>query len=370
MGFLMMLICSNCRQYSALRRTQKVVAQNLLWILLLCGFPLKAQQTATTPVMTAENINDLQPVEQIDFTNYVEVGGEILSGWFVMNDTATRFAFADEHGAVFEIDDAGRIETVFTVLEDGISRPGSWIDGVYVDDVLVSLHVIAGQVYIGRTPVDLGGQPLNIGRHPRNPTLLVELLTPENAIMVVELAGSVQSGNWVERGRWAYKPADDPDALIRIGRIPFPYVVTSSEDGVVKLWDLSLNGELFRVQVEGGPAVFGQLNNRGTRLAWRDPQSQHLNLLHFLLRENRIVAPLNGNYVQWFFVSDAADVILGVDVEAEPLIVAWDVASGERITLGEYRECGRVADMARFSRDGTALVIGCDTGLEIWRVSE
>lgn len=367
----MMLIFSNRSQYSALQQAWVVSARKILWLLLLvCVAPLKAQEIALPAVLTAENIPRLQSVMRIDFTRYVEVGGEILSGWFVMNDSATRFAFADEHGTVLQIDAQGRIETVFNVLDDGISRPGSWIDGVYIDDVLVSLHFIAGQVYIGRTPIDLGGQPLAIARHPRNPTLLVELLTPENAIMVVELAGSAPSGSWVERGRWAYRPADDPDALIRIGRIPFPNVVTSSADGVVKLWDLSLNAELYRVQVQDGPAVFGQLNNAGTRLAWRDPQSRQLNLLDFLLRENRVVAPLNGEYMQWFFVADAADVILGVDVEAEPLIVAWDVASGERITLGEYRECGRVADMARFSRDGKALVVGCNTGLEIWRVME
>jgi hypothetical protein len=342
------------------------------WMLLALVFapPLNAQEIAPPPVLTAENVTRLQSITQIDFMQYGERSGEILTGWFVMNEAATRFAFADEDGRVFEIDAEGRIETVFTVLADGISRPGSWIDGVYMDDVLVSLHVVEGQVYIGRTPIDLGGQPLNIAQHPTDSTLLIEVLTSENAIMIVGLTGSAADGEWTEYGRWSYPPAQDADALIRIGRIPFPNVVTSSADGVVKLWDLSLNADLYRVQVEGGPAVFGQINNSATHFAWRDPQSNSLNLLDFTTGENRVIAPLNGEYVQWFFVSDAADVILGVDVDGEPLIVAWDAATGERYTLGEYRACGRVADMARFSRDGTALVIGCDMGLDIWRVAE
>jgi hypothetical protein len=50
-------------------------------------------------------------------------------------------------------------------------------------------------------------------------------------------------------------------------------------------------------------------------------------------------------------------------------VVAWDVKTGERTILGEYRECNRPQpDMTRLSEDGTTLVIGCDTGLDIWRI--
>ncbi|MFW5691150.1 MAG: hypothetical protein ACOCXZ_01505 [Chloroflexota bacterium] len=51
-------------------------------------------------------------------------------------------------------------------------------------------------------------------------------------------------------------------------------------------------------------------------------------------------------------------------------MIAWIVETGERIDLGTYRECSRQPDMVRLSTDGTTLVIGCDTGLDVWRVSQ
>jgi hypothetical protein len=58
-----------------------------------------------------------------------------------------------------------------------------------------------------------------------------------------------------------------------------------------------------------------------------------------------------------------------VDVDDEPVVVAWDVATGQQYHLGTYRQCNRPPDMARLSEDGTTLVIACDTGLDIWRVT-
>ena len=90
--------------------------------------------------------------------------------------------------------------------------------------------------------------------------------------------------------------------------------------------------------------------------------------MDFETGEDRAVAPLEGQYVQWFFVTDAADVIIAVNINLEPVVVAWDSATGERFDLGSYRQCNRVPDKARLSLDGKTLVIGCDTGLDIWRI--
>lgn len=81
-----------------------------------------------------------------------------------------------------------------------------------------------------------------------------------------------------------------------------------------------------------------------------------------------MVARLDDDYINYILVSPEADVILGVHVGDEPIIAAWDVATGERTDLGAYRECSRTPDMARLSGDGTTVVVGCDTGLDIWRV--
>jgi hypothetical protein len=123
-------------------------------------------------------------------------------------------------------------------------------------------------------------------------------------------------------------------------------------------------------KVENGPAVFGQINATAEYLAWRDPQSEFLNLLDFITGENLIIAELNRQYVQGYFVTISGDVILGVNVDFAPIVVAWDVATGNRIDLGNYRHCNRVPDLIRLSRDGASLIVGCDTGLDIWRVAD
>jgi hypothetical protein len=123
-------------------------------------------------------------------------------------------------------------------------------------------------------------------------------------------------------------------------------------------------------KVENGPAVFGQINATAEYLAWRDPQSEFLNLLDFITGENLIIAELNRQYVQGYFVTISGDVILGVNVDFAPIVVAWDVATGNRIDLGNYRHCNRVPDLIRLSLDGASLIVGCDTGLDIWRVAD
>ena len=166
-----------------------------------------------------------------------------------------------------------------------------------------------------------------------------------------------------------YAPATDSDAFVRIGRIPPPFAVTSSQEGVVKLWNLQTGEVTATAKVDSLP-VFGQINASGSHLAWRNPDSQELHLLNFETGEDKLVANLDGEYIQFMFLTLDADVIIGVNVDFQPAVVAWDVASGQRYELGEYRECSRVPDMARLSKDGTTLVIGCDTGLDIWRIAQ
>ena len=83
------------------------------------------------------------------------------------------------------------------------------------------------------------------------------------------------------------------------------------------------------------------------------------------------IAPLNGDYAQWYFLSNDVSVIIAVNLGGEPNVVAWDTETGERRNLGNYRECERPQpDMARLTEDGSTLIIGCDTGLDIWRINE
>jgi WD40 repeat protein len=163
-------------------------------------------------------------------------------------------------------------------------------------------------------------------------------------------------------------PENDAEAYVRIGRIPAPLAVTASLEGVVKLWDLETGEVTHEVQLDGVP-VFGRVNETtATQMAWRDPISDGLYLLDFVSGENRQIAELGGAYVQALLLAPAGDIILGVDVDHRPVVVAWNTTNGEVTELGDYRECSRVPDLVRLSADGTTLVIGCDTGLDIWRV--
>ncbi|PJF21139.1 MAG: hypothetical protein CUN56_12620 [Phototrophicales bacterium] len=188
----------------------------------------------------------------------------------------------------------------------------------------------------------------------------VEIITPTNEVLIYNL----MTGEIVP-----YAPAADPDAVVRVGRIAPPYAVTSSVDGMVKRWNLQ-TGEIEAIAlVDGGPAVFGQISPDGRYLAWRDPQSNWLHRLDFYTGTDQIVVQLYNQYVQGYFINRAGDVILGVDVDFEPIVVAWDVATGERVLLGQYRQCSRVPDLIRMSADGSTLIIGCDTGLDFWRIN-
>jgi hypothetical protein len=163
-------------------------------------------------------------------------------------------------------------------------------------------------------------------------------------------------------------PQTDPDALIRIGRLPAPLAISVTREGLVRRWDLSTGEVTAEVPMDTLP-LYGHATPDGERLVWRDPPSTALNILNFETGENRMIIPLNGMYVPFIFLTASADVIIGVDPDEEPVVVAWVAERGERIDLGQYRACGRPPDMARLSEDGSTLVIGCDAGLDIWRVA-
>jgi WD40 repeat protein len=165
-------------------------------------------------------------------------------------------------------------------------------------------------------------------------------------------------------------PEQDTDAYVRIGRIPAPLAVTATQDGLVKLWNLETGETTYSVQVDDVP-VFGRVNENGAdQLAWRDGSSLGLNVLDFETGENTRVTDLSGDYIQALMLTPAGDIVLAVHIGEEDNVVAWDVATGERVDLGTYRDCTGVPDMVQLSQDGSTLVIGCDLGFEVWQVAD
>jgi hypothetical protein len=154
---------------------------------------------------------------------------------------------------------------------------------------------------------------------------------------------------------------------MRIGRIDPPLAITATKEALLKRWNLETGEVTASAQLEALPAA-GQVNADGSSFAWVDQKFESLHLLNFETGKDQVIAPLGGTYIPFLLLSAKSDVIIGVNVGLEPGVMAWDVATGERIDLGTYRSCNRQPDMVRLSKDGSTLVVGCDTGLDIWRV--
>ncbi len=327
---------------------------------LLCLLAVHRAHAQETAVITDDNADQLTSVAQIDFADY---DAPIDAGWFAMNADGTHYLLRDTQGTLYLVDDRGDLRETFRTspTEDASAI---LVDAVFADDMPYILEITDGETTVNGSVVT--------AEFP------FALWVDDDALYIETSAIGTNDGvitryrlpNLSDTETIPYAPASDPDGVVRIGRIPLPYVITSSLAGVVTLWDVQ-NGTQ-RQQVDNGtgqPAVFGNINQSATHLVWRDNDNRSLYVLDFETGENRYIDDLGGAYAQWYFLSPDASVIIAVNLEFEPIVVMWDVASGNRTDLGDYRTCERPQpDMARLSDDGTTLVIGCDTGLDIWRV--
>jgi hypothetical protein len=157
----------------------------------------------------------------------------------------------------------------------------------------------------------------------------------------------------------------------RVGRIQPPLALTMTFDGMLYQWDMNAYKVTAQVFL-GELAMFGAVNHDGAHYAWLQTDYSGLHLVDFETETDRFVAALNATYISHIKLTHNADVILGVDPFDQPgTVSAWIVETGERIDLGAFRHCQRTQpDLVELSQDGTALVIGCDTGIDIWRVEE
>jgi hypothetical protein len=357
----------------------------LLSVFLLC-FLASAQDSPE--VMTATNIDRLQSVAQIDFANLElnnadPINQEFQTGWFVYHELSETFIVQDTHAHLWGITFDGTVthELEGTDLVDAFAFGETYFAFLFADD---------GQYRVLYNNLEGTSQNMLIQSEDEPQAIWMNCPTPETCFASVEVRNGdelavvslpplsdASADMTLELGdselvRLPYAPADDSQAVVRIGRIPPPFTVTSSLEGIVKLWNLQVGQSVYEVDNGTGlPSVFGAINNPPTHLVWRDNANQSLYLLDFETGENHLIAELNGDYAQWFFLSPDATVILAVNLGFEPNVIAWNVVTGEKTILGEYRECSRPQpDMARLSADGTTLVIGCDTGLDIWRIAD
>ena len=331
----------------------------ILLILFLLSFAVAAQDSPE--VISAANISRLQSIVQV---NFAEINAEFDTGMFWMNDSASRIVWGTRQGLSMTLADLELTPMRYVIRENTVTLMGFTFSKI--DLFTYGLYQVDDSFVINGYQIELDTMPLEFWMGDNN-SLFLETMDETGQPLLFEYA--VAEGT-VETEAVVHQVSFPPDDVVRIGRIPPPYTVTSTLEGIVKLWNLETGEILY--EVDNGtrqPSVFGAINNPPTHLVWRDNANESLYLLNFETGENRLIDELNGDYAQWFFLGHDASVILAVNLGFEPNIVAWDVATGERTVLGEYRQCNRPQpDMARLSADGTSLVIGCDTGLDIWRI--
>ena len=359
---------------------------SLAIVLVLACFSLAFSTSAqdSPAVITPQNIHQLRSVAHINFEDWEQQVGKIENGWFALNLDGSRLAIMNRSGEVVVGNDTGQIIDHYSVPGSD-NLPTSVLDLAFRVDhpAVVSVHAEGGAYYVAYrsyethqteyfrfdTPDvplriwDSGSVWLEVSPADYTRSRYVEALRPSefngfrvNEVLPPEAVTEFDSG-----------PENDPDAFLRIGRIDAPFAITVTQDFLIKRWNLESDEVTAFAQLNELPGA-GQLSTDGRYFAWRDGDSKALHLLDFETRKDRIIAPLDGTYIPFLLLNSSASVIIGVNVALKPIVVAWDTTTGERVELGDYRFCTRQPDMVRLSYDSTTLVVGCDQGLDVWRV--
>ncbi|MBI1279457.1 MAG: hypothetical protein GC179_15110 [Anaerolineaceae bacterium] len=355
-------------------------------VLFLACFSLAYSATAQdSNVITSENFRQLHSVSQINFVDWKAQVGTIENGWFTLNRDGSRIALMTRTGEVVIGDDSGNVVDQYSI-PGGDDLPTSVQDVAFRVGypVVVSVHTEGGAYYIAYrnyevhqteyfrfdtadVPLriwDNGSTWLEVSPADYTRSRYVQVFNPSeyegsriNEVLPPDLVHQFPSG-----------PENDPDAFLRIGRIDPPMAITVSQDLIVKRWNLE-NGKVDATAPLSELPGAGQLSYDGRYFTWRDGPSKALHLLDFTSGIDRMITVLEGKYIPFLLLNSSASVIIGVNVDLKSFVVAWDVQTGELAALGDYRSCSRQPDMVRLSDDSTTLVVGCDTGLDIWRVS-
>ena len=310
----------------------------------------------------ADNVKALRSVARIDYADAPPEAGRIESaGGFALSGDGNRIAVRNREGGVVTWSAAGELIDVFavpgadglpeTVFDIAFNEAGTLLAAVASDGAAYSVVVreLENDLTLVHPFPNAPDVPLRVWFDGTQPALWMEVASAENEpgyALQIPYALPGQVATTEELTRVPLGPETDPTAEVRFGRIVPPYAVTASEQDQVTLWNLELEEPVAVVQAAVMP-VFGGLNAPATHLAWRDDILTSLRLLDFTTGEDREITPLNGDYISFIVVNPNADVVLGVDVNDEPVIVAWDAATGERTELGAYRDCERAPDMAR-----------------------
>lgn len=361
----------------AQRMYSKILKTAIYFIFFAAGFPGQAQPDEV-PVIDAGNIDQLAPVVTVDFDALAPEAGQIINGRVFVSADGRQMAVVNRSGQVVILDDTGRLLDITEVILTGDGFPAVFIDGSFspAGHVFAALHTAGSGNFVTLHHIE-GGTQTRFFESEDRPTAIwldesaawLEVVpdAPGDDPYILRIPADVPLAE-AEPVRLRFAPAQDESAVARIGRLPLPFTVTADKDGLVSRWDLS-EGLLTATALVDNVPIYGAMTPDARYLVWRDPASTALHLLDFDTGDDQVVVPLDGMYIPFILLTVKADVIIGVDVNDEPIVMAWVTGSGQQHPLGLYRQCGRPPDMVVLSRDGGTLVIGCDRGLEIWRVA-
>lgn len=354
----------------------------IISILVLGGAMVQAQSDESPSIITAENVEQLQSVSTFDFSDGPE---SVLpsAGLFSANYDGSKIVtfgrYTDEPPLSLAILWGYGDEPVVNRIDDGsISRVLSY-DGrcLYTGhreyfavwelqpDADVARLVHRSPTFTGDAVNNIwvdedAGQILD----PCSRLVYAEFIAADASIYIVNYDGEIiQSG--------LFPRNNDDEIFARVGRIDPPIALTVTALGEIYRWDMFTNTIETTIEV-GDVATYGAMNRFGTTYVWLGTDYNGLYVVDWEAGTNRLLAPLDGAYISHIDVSLDGSLVLGTDPQDNAgTVSAWRVDSGERIDLGEYRTCNRIQpDQVELSRDGTALIIGCDLGIDIWRIAD
>ncbi len=337
---------------ACIQRTLKFLKFSTIFAFACAVYVVTTAQSDT--MISATYIDQFQSVQQID---YVDFDIDINIGWFVANPTATEFIIFDNDQTLHRILNNEIVESwQYITSPDQLFLV---IDGVYFNDMFYILHTVDDTFWINDTQLVIEGFPLALGNDDNH--LYVEAQV-ENELIVYQFNADLEiTGDMMI-------PSDDDAPVIRVGRIDLPIILQTTFDGQVTAF--VFDEEFGTYDVGELPTVFGHVNASTSHFTWSDPNSTDLNLLNLLTGENQVVSSLDNLYAQYYLLTHDASLVIAINVDFEPNMVAWDTETGERYVLGQYRACERIPDRVKLSADGTTLIVGCDTGLELWKIAD
>lgn len=341
---------------------------------------LNAQESSPkAPLITAENIHNLKPIAQFDFDRLPE-GFTSASGLFAMSpDGEYMVTFANRDG------EAPFSQVVLWGYSDDNTPILNAIEGNHLNRILSADGRCLAAGYLGYyavwelDPTQANARLLGKYELPNSGDSVVYLWWAEDTECNLDLYAEVSA---YDGSVYVLRPSVSPDPLYtdlftleghevagRVGRILPPIAITMDFENRLYRWDLSKNEITATIAVDDY-AIFGAINATGQYFVWQRTDYSGLHLIDFQAQTDREVVSYTDVYFSYLTLTTLADIAIGIDpMDARGTLRVFFTADGSVIELGNYRSCQRTQpDLAQISPDGSTLVIGCDMGVEVWRI--